>query len=321
MRVSGRMALVSGRSATSGRSLDGAGGARSRRGAAPPPRPRARRSMRTIRCPRRAHRSRRRSPPRCGTPAVGGARSGASRSDDSPPARLALVRGHQVELVEHQPALLAPRAPGRGRPARRARCARPRPDRRHPSVARRRGGAARACGPGACRNRSAQALALGRPFDQAGDVGHDEASMRFDRHDAEVRDERRERVVGDLGAGLADLADERGLARVRLAEQADVGQHAQLQLELAPRARRAVGGAARRPVGRALEARVAQPPEAALRDQCPLAGGREIGDAFVGLQIDAPRCRRAPHHEIVAAAAPEQFRPRPFSPRFALQVR
>ena len=45
--------------------------------------------------------------------------------------------------------------------------------------------------------------ALGRAFDQTRDVGEDELVI-VEPHDTEVRLERRERVVGDLGLGRAD---------------------------------------------------------------------------------------------------------------------
>ena len=46
----------------------------------------------------------------------------------------------------------------------------------------------------------AQAGALGGALDQARDVGHDEALLGRDAHDAEIRMQRGERVVGDLRA-------------------------------------------------------------------------------------------------------------------------
>ena len=51
--------------------------------------------------------------------------------------------------------------------------------------------------------------------------------------DAEVGFERREGIVGDLGPRGGDARDERGLAGVGVADQADVGQ----QLEFEPRRR------------------------------------------------------------------------------------
>ena len=66
----------------------------------------------------------------------------------------------------------------------------------------------------------AQALALGRALDEAGDVGHDQLEAVVGPHHAEVRLERGEGVVGDLGLGRRDAGDQRGLADVREARRA-----------------------------------------------------------------------------------------------------
>ena len=50
----------------------------------------------------------------------------------------------------------------------------------------------------------AEPVAVRRALDEAGDVGHDEASVRLDRDHAEVRVQRGERVVGDLRARAAE---------------------------------------------------------------------------------------------------------------------
>ena len=48
---------------------------------------------------------------------------------------------------------------------------------------------------------------------------------------AEVGHERREGVVGDLGRRSGDVGEERALARVRVADQADVGHQRHLEYE------------------------------------------------------------------------------------------
>ena len=96
------------------------------------------------------------------------------------------------------------------------------------------------------RKRSPIAGALGRALDQAGDVGeHELAALVAD--DAELRAERREGIVADLGAGVADRVEEGRLAGVGQADEADVGE----QLEAQPhphflaRHRRSGAGAGR----------------------------------------------------------------------------
>ena len=76
----------------------------------------------------------------------------------------------------------------------------------------------------------AQALPLVGASDQAGDVGHHVALVVAPVHDAEVRNERREGIAGDLRSRRGDARDECRLACVRQAEQADVRE----QLELEP---------------------------------------------------------------------------------------
>ena len=76
----------------------------------------------------------------------------------------------------------------------------------------------------------AEAGALGGPLDQPRDVGeHRLAVLALDR--AQLRRERRERVVGDLRLRPRQPAQQRGLARVRQPDQADVGQQLQPQLD------------------------------------------------------------------------------------------
>ena len=88
---------------------------------------------------------------------------------------------------------------------------------------------------------------------------------------AQVRHQRRERIVGDLGAGGGDARDQRRLADVGEAEQPDVGEQLELEADVALLARRARLGLARRAIGRRREVDVAAPALAALGDDEPLA--------------------------------------------------
>ena len=74
-----------------------------------------------------------------------------------------------------------------------------------------------------------EARALRRALDDAGDVRHDEGHALIHVHDAEVREERGEVVVCDLGMGLAHHGQEGGLAHVRKAHKAHVGQELELE--------------------------------------------------------------------------------------------
>ena len=72
-----------------------------------------------------------------------------------------------------------------------------------------------------------------RAFDDARDVGDDERAVVAELHDAEVGRERRERIVGDLGPRGGDDRQQRRLAGVRLADEPDVGDELELELERA----------------------------------------------------------------------------------------
>ena len=79
----------------------------------------------------------------------------------------------------------------------------------------------------------AKPLAPVCPFDDAGDVGHHEGAVVGEAHDAEVRLERSERILGDLGPRRGHHGEQRALAHVRLSEQPHVGDQLEHELQLA----------------------------------------------------------------------------------------
>ena len=93
----------------------------------------------------------------------------------------------------------------------------------------------------------AEPLALGGAFDEPGDVGDHELGAVVEADDAEVRFERGERVVGHLGLGRRDAADEGALAGVREPDESDVGHELELELEPPFHAVLALLGERRRP--------------------------------------------------------------------------
>ena len=126
----------------------------------------------------------------------------------------------------------------------------------------------------------AEAGALGGALDQARDVGEDRLAVLAVDH-TERRRERREGVVGDLRRRPGQPAEQRGLAGVRLADQAGVGEQLQPQLDPALLAARPLLGEARSLAGRVGEALVAVPAAAAVGDDGPLARLDEIEQAAV----------------------------------------
>ncbi len=126
------------------------------------------------------------------------------------------------------------------------------------------------------RKRSPEPGALVRALDQPRQVGDDEAVVA-DLDRAELGLERGERVVGDLRPGARDAREEGRLAGVRQADQAGVREQLEAQPDPALLARRARRRAARRLVGRGLEAAVAEAAAAALGDHHGLARRQDLG--------------------------------------------
>ena len=147
-----------------------------------------------------------------------------------------------------------------------------------------------------------EALALRRPLDQTGNVGHDEfrpVARATDPHDAEVWLQRGERVVGDFGLGRRHRRDQGRLAGVGEADQGDVGH--ELELHVVPELLALLGllgeGGGTAAVGE--EARVAPASLAAL-------GHHEAGALHVEVAHHGPAAvpddgaDRHGHHQVLA---------------------
>ena len=131
--------------------------------------------------------------------------------------------------------------------------------------------------------------------------------------DAEVRLEGRERVVGDLRRGRGEGGEERRLAGVRQADEADVGDQPELEPEPALLAGLALLGVLRRLVGGRLEVGVAEPAAAAARDCAAWPDCDEVGEELAGLVVVDGRARRDVEDQVVAGRAvpPRTLGPRP----------
>ncbi|OQA37974.1 MAG: hypothetical protein BWY52_03316 [Chloroflexi bacterium ADurb.Bin325] len=130
----------------------------------------------------------------------------------------------------------------------------------------------------------AQARAVVRALDEAGDVGPDHIAA-VEQHHAKLGFERREGIVGHLGPRRADPAQQSGLARVRRADDAHVGQQLELQVQPALLARLAVLRDARGLVDGRAERSVAAAAAAGPRDQRLLARLGQIRQQKAGLDI------------------------------------
>ncbi len=152
-----------------------------------------------------------------------------------------------------------------------------------------------------------EAGAVGRALDEPGNVGDDEAAVGIDADDAEIRGQGRERVVGDVRPRGRDGADERRFAGVGHAEQADVGEDLEFQLEAPLFAGGTRRRLARRAVGARLEMQIAEAALAALGDQRARSVRGEVGDELAAVGVGDHRAdRHAQNH--VGAAAPVLIR-------------
>ncbi len=133
----------------------------------------------------------------------------------------------------------------------------------------------------------AEAGPVAGALDEPGHVGDRRPALVLvaEVHDAEVRLERRERVVGDLRRGRGQGREERRLAGVRQPDEADVGDEPQLEAEPALLAGLALLGVLGGLVGGRREVGVAEAAAAAARDHRLLADRDEVGDQLAGLVV------------------------------------
>ena len=123
----------------------------------------------------------------------------------------------------------------------------------------------------------AEASPLGGTGNQAGDVG-DRVARVASRHDAQVRDQRRKGVIGDLRARRAHCGNQRGLSSRRKADESHVRDGLQLKDDVALLAglaqQREAGGLA----GLRCQRRVAQATATALGDHVAGTRARQVGE-------------------------------------------
>jgi len=159
-----------------------------------------------------------------------------------------------------------------------------------------------------------------RAFNESGHVGDDKGllvGLLADRDHAEIGLEGGERVVGDFGARGGDAGDERGLAGVGIADEADVGEQLQFQTIAA-----LLAGAAQLMLARSLmraggEMLIAPAAAAALGDDDLLVGLTKVVDELAGFGVEE-RGADGTWRVISRPSRPVQFEPRPCSPRCAL---
>ena len=77
----------------------------------------------------------------------------------------------------------------------------------------------------------AKSFALVRTFDEARHVGDDEAAVAAQGHDAEIRHERRERIIGDLRTAAEMREINVDFPAFGKSDQANVGEQLEVQLQ------------------------------------------------------------------------------------------
>jgi hypothetical protein len=147
--------------------------------------------------------------------------------------------------------------------------------------------------------RVSESQALARTFDEPGDVRHHVAVLAR-LHHAEVRHERGERVVGDLGARRGHTRDERGFPHAGEPDERGVSQELQLERDPALLARFTELRERRGTPGRRDEMSVAASAMSAFGDHRALARVREVGDDASGLVVADDRAERDLEFHVLA---------------------
>ena len=117
----------------------------------------------------------------------------------------------------------------------------------------------------------AQTSAIRSALNEAWHIGHHKALLRADAHHAQIGVQSGERVVCNFGARVRNGGNQCGLACIGHAQQPDIGQDLQLELEFFFLARPARCFLTRRTIDGALEAHIAKATIAALGNHENLA--------------------------------------------------
>jgi hypothetical protein len=122
-------------------------------------------------------------------------------------------------------------------------------------------------------------------------------------HNAELRIERREWIIGDLRLGGADCSKERRLPGVRQSDDTGIGDEFEPQTNGVLLTRETGIGATGRAIGRSLEVRVTEAAVAAARQHDALAYFGEISKQRLAVFVVDLRADRHLEHRIGAVGA------------------
>ena len=147
-----------------------------------------------------------------------------------------------------------------------------------------------------------QTGALTGALDDAGNIGHHEADALVHVHHAQIGIQGGEVVVGDLGVGLGDHAQQRGLAHVGESHQSHVRQQLQLQHHVVALSGQTCLGEAGHLTGGGGEMLVAPAAPAALAQHIGLVIGHVLDD-LAGLGVPYQRAPGDTDGEALAVLA------------------
>ena len=140
-------------------------------------------------------------------------------------------------------------------------------------------------------------------FDQARNIGHHKALLSSHTHHTQIGVQGGERVVRNLGARIGHGRDKGGLARIGHTQQTHVGQHLQLQLQIATLAGKAGGLLAWSAVDSTLEAQIAKTTIAALGNGDDLTGLKQFKQHFASIGIADDGAHGHVQRNVVARSA------------------
>ena len=130
-----------------------------------------------------------------------------------------------------------------------------------------------------------QACTFRGTFDQAWQVSHHEALLRANAYHAKIGVQRGERIVGNARPGIGNSADQGRFTGIRHAQQSNVSQHLEFQLEALDFTRPAGRFLPWRTIDGALEAHVAEAAVAALGNGDHVARRQQFIQHFAGFGV------------------------------------
>ena len=142
-----------------------------------------------------------------------------------------------------------------------------------------------------------------RAFDQSGNIGERETLLVGNRHAADIRRQRRERVGRDFRPRRAERGQQRRFARVGKSDQSGLRDQPQLHPDPALLARGARRRDSRRAPRRRREMHVAAAAFAALRDYRRVTRHHEVGERLAALLVEHDRAGRHSHDDVVGAVS------------------